>query len=70
MRCDRISLRLTHEDLAKLIGTTRETVTTQLNRLSRRGMLRREGRFIVIDRTKLLKFIGAEQSESAEPGGA
>lgn len=66
----RISLRLTHEDLAKLIGTTRETVTTQLNRLSRRGMLRREGRFIVIDRTRLLKFIGAEQSESAEPGGA
>lgn len=66
----RISLRLTHEDLAKLIGTTRETVTTQINRLSRKGMLRREGRFIVIDRPKLLKFIGADQSESGEPTGA
>jgi len=65
----RISLRLTHEDLAKLIGTTRETVTTQISRLSRKGMLRRDGRFIVIDRPKLLKFIGAEQSESGEPSG-
>ncbi|MGH7405793.1 MAG: Crp/Fnr family transcriptional regulator, partial [Candidatus Methylomirabilales bacterium] len=30
-----IKLRLTHEDLANLIGTTRETVTTQINRFER-----------------------------------
>lgn len=65
----RIPLRLTHEDLAKLIGTTRETVTTQMNRFSRKGMVRRDGRFIVIDRPKLLKFVGAEESEPGEPAG-
>ena len=68
-RGTRIALRLTHEDLAKLIGTTRETVTTQMNRLSRKGMLWREGRFIVIDGPKFSKFVGAEEAESEEPTG-
>ena len=66
----KIPVRLTHEDLAKLIGTTRETVTTQMNKLSRKGLIRRDARFIVIDRPKLLKFIGAEESEIGEPTDA
>ncbi len=69
-RGTKIPVRLTHEDLAKLIGTTRETVTTQMNKLSRKGLIRREARFIVIDRPKLLKFIGAEESEFGGPTGA
>ncbi len=62
----KIAIRLTHDDLAKLIGTTRETVTTQMNRLSRKGMLRREGRTIVINGPRLRKFIGQEEPPSGK----
>lgn len=58
----KIQIRLTHEDLAKLIGTTRETVTTQMNKLARKGLVRREERFIVINEPRLLKFIGREEA--------
>ncbi len=57
----KIGVRLTHDDLAKLIGTTRETVTTQMNRLSRKGMVRREGRVIVVNEPRLRKFVGQEE---------
>lgn len=60
----KIAIRLTHDDLAKLIGTTRETVTTQMNRLSRKGMIRREGRTIVVNGPRLRKFIGQEEHPS------
>jgi CRP/FNR family cyclic AMP-dependent transcriptional regulator len=53
----RIPLRLTHEDLAKLIGTTRETVTTQLNRFRKKGLVKREGRFFLVDRKGLEAFL-------------
>ncbi len=62
----KIAVRLTHDDLAKLIGTTRETVTTQMNRLARKGMLRREGRTIVINDARLRKFVGHEDASRGE----
>jgi CRP-like cAMP-binding protein len=52
-----IPLRLTHEDLANLIGTTRETVTTQLNRFRRMGLIKREGRLLLVNRQKLSDFL-------------
>ena len=56
-----INVRLTHEDLANLIGTSRETVTTQLSKFTRMGLLKREaGRFIVA-RSKLIDFIRSEE---------
>ena len=55
-----IQLRLTHEDLANLIGTTRETVTTQLNRFSRMGLLSRRARQFVICQPRLIRFIHSE----------
>jgi CRP-like cAMP-binding protein len=51
-----IPLRLTHEDLANIIGTTRETVTTQLNRFRRMGLVKRQDRFLVVNRTRLEEF--------------
>lgn len=54
-----IQLRLTHEDLAKLIGTTRETVTTQVNRFKRMGLLKREGRHFVLNMELLTKFVSS-----------
>lgn len=56
-----IKLRLTHEDLANLIGTTRETVTTQLNRFSRMGLLNRRARRLIVTRRGLSEFIHAEE---------
>jgi len=57
----RIPLALTHAELANMIGTTRETVTTQLIRFKRLGLLAREGRHFVVDRRRLAEFIRAEE---------
>ena len=51
-----IPLRLTHEDLANLIGTTRETVTTQMIRFRRRGFVKRQDRFLVVNKPRLEEF--------------
>ena len=56
-----INVHLTHEDLANLIGTSRETVTTQLKKLARMGLLKREGRRCVVVRSKLIDFIRSEE---------
>jgi CRP/FNR family cyclic AMP-dependent transcriptional regulator len=56
----RIPLRLTHEDLAKLIGTTRETVTTQINRFRKKGLVKREGHFFLVNRKGLKSFLRSE----------
>jgi len=52
-----IQLRLTHEDLAKLIGTTRETVSKQMNRFRRMGLLKRHGRHLLVDSERLTRFL-------------
>lgn len=36
-----IDLRLTHQDLAELLGTTRVTITRTLNQLEQQGLIRR-----------------------------
>lgn len=59
-----IPLRLTHEDLAKLIGTTRETVTTQINKFKRIGLLKRKGPHFIVNRELLLKFLDREVVQS------
>ncbi len=52
-----IDLRLTHEDLANLIGTTRETVTNQLNKFERMGLLHRRDRQLIVNRVRLAEFV-------------
>jgi len=51
-----IPLRLTHEDLANLIGTTRETVTTQMIRFRRLGLVKSQDRFLVVNKPRLEEF--------------
>jgi CRP/FNR family transcriptional regulator len=65
-----LSLPLTHEELANLIGTTRETVTTQLGRFRRMGLIRREGRTFVLNVPRLVRFTREEEpaGEGAEGG--
>jgi CRP-like cAMP-binding protein len=64
-----IPVRLTHEDLAKLIGTTRETVTTQVNRFKRMGLLKREGRHFVLNMERLTKFLSPAEMEPEHVAG-
>jgi len=51
-----IPLRLTHEDLANLIGTTRETVTIQMIRFRHMGLVKRQDRFLVVNKPRLEEF--------------
>jgi CRP/FNR family transcriptional regulator, cyclic AMP receptor protein len=44
----RISLRLTQAEIASLIGTTRETVSLELGKLSRSGLVTMQGRQILV----------------------
>ena len=64
-----VPLRLTHEDLAKLIGTTRETVTTQINRFRRMGLLKREGRHFILDMERLTRFVTPRGDGARTPPG-
>lgn len=57
-----IPLRLTHEDLAKLIGTTRETVTTQITKFKRLGLLKRDGPHFIVNTQLLVRFLYPEES--------
>jgi CRP-like cAMP-binding protein len=44
----RINRRVTHLELANLIGSTRETVTATLNDFRRKGLIQLENHFIII----------------------
>ncbi len=52
-----IRLHLKHEDLANLIGTTRETVTTQMIRFRRMGLVTLQDRFLVVNKHRLGEFV-------------
>jgi CRP-like cAMP-binding protein len=56
-----INLRMTHEDLANMIGTSRETVTTQLKRLEQMGFVARQGRRIILNKPDLLQFVQSQE---------
>ncbi len=51
-----IPLRLTHEELSNLIGTTRETVTILLRKFEGMGIIRRRSRRIIVDRPRLAEY--------------
>lgn len=63
-----VKLRLMHEDLANLIGTTRETVTTQLNKFKRMGLLSRRGRQFVVNGPRLAEFVHAAEPRLGNHG--
>jgi CRP-like cAMP-binding protein len=56
----RIDLRLTHHDIACLIASTRETVSTVLNALCRRDTIAiRDHRILLLDQEQLRRLAGA-----------
>jgi CRP/FNR family cyclic AMP-dependent transcriptional regulator len=53
----RVTLRLTHQDIASMVGATRETVTTTLSRFRESGLVAIDQRYIVVlepDRLRML----------------
>ena len=54
----RLSLRLTHEVLANLIGASRETVTLLIRKFEETGLLHREGRELFLNRDRLAEYLG------------
>jgi CRP/FNR family transcriptional regulator len=44
----RVDMRLTHADVASLVGSTRETVSAEISKLVEAGRLRADGRSIVV----------------------
>lgn len=54
----KIALRLTHEEIACMIGTTRQTVTSLLNTFKQENSIFIEGReMYILDADKLMKWI-------------
>jgi CRP/FNR family transcriptional regulator len=54
----RIELRLTHQDIANLIGITRETVTAEISKLSKSGTIKSENLHYIVDTNKALRQVG------------
>ncbi len=52
-----IALPLTHQILADMIGTSRETVTRQLGRLKRQGAVSQQGRTLIIQKARLQALV-------------
>lgn len=49
-----LSIQLTHQEIADMVGTTRQTVTSVLSQLQRQGLMRLENRRIRIESMELL----------------
>lgn len=49
----RVDVRLTHADIASLVGSTRETVSLEIAKLVERGRLKHAGRAIVVPKEML-----------------
>lgn len=52
-----VDIALTHQEIADMVGATRQTVTSVLSELQRRGLLRLENRRIRIESPELLEVI-------------
>ncbi len=53
-----INMSLTHITLANLVGLTRETITTEMNRLRKNGIISYTKKIYKVDRRKLERSIG------------
>ena len=53
-----VGLKITHQEMANLIGSTRETVSLTLSQFKRKGLIQSEGRRIILADREGLKAIG------------
>lgn len=60
-RENRVRLSLTHEELAQLVGTSREMITTIMNQFRRRRLLDYVRRQITLDPARVEEFLNRQQ---------
>lgn len=53
-----IPLRLTHQEIANLVGLTRETVSTEIGKLKKSGILSMKDVYYVVDIDKAVRILG------------
>ncbi|MDA8344905.1 MAG: Crp/Fnr family transcriptional regulator [Thermaerobacter sp.] len=58
----RLDVPLTHEEIATMVGSTRETVTTTLSHLGRLGLVRTGRREIAINRERVTEWLNAKSN--------
>lgn len=63
-----VNLRLTHRQIACLVGSTRETVSAVLSDFKRAGWLQVEAKRVILLQEAPLQQVAAEQAEAARPG--
>jgi CRP/FNR family transcriptional regulator len=56
----RIDLKLTHQEIANLIGTTRETTSTEISKLTKEGVLEIVDSLYVVDTDKAVRLLGED----------
>jgi CRP/FNR family transcriptional regulator len=56
----RIDLKLTHQEIANLIGTTRETTSTEISKLTKEGVLEIVDALYVVDTDKAVRLLGED----------
>ena len=52
-----VALKITHQELANLIGSTRETVSLTLSQFKRKRLIPTEGRKVIISDTDALRAL-------------
>jgi CRP-like cAMP-binding protein len=52
-----VALKITHQELANLIGSTRETVSLTLSQFKRKRLIATEGRKVIISDTEALRAL-------------
>lgn len=55
-----ISIRLTHSTIASMVGLTRETTATELNKLKSKGVLTYKSKQYTVDKKKLERVMGED----------
>ncbi len=60
----KIKLRLSHQDIAEMVGITRETTAVELHRLKERGLIDYQRFTYIVDLAKLVRATGSDEFEA------
>jgi CRP/FNR family transcriptional regulator len=63
-----LTLKLTHSDLAELVGASRQRITEQLSEFERSGVIIRDGRRLIIVTEQLLAVVQGDKPGSGSDG--
>jgi CRP/FNR family transcriptional regulator len=64
-----LTLKLTHSDLAELVGASRQRITEQLSEFERTGVIIRDGRRLIIVTRELLALVQGDKPASGNDEG-